>query len=84
MPTNCNAGAAWAAYAARAGMTCLIAMPVGAPPITRAECVATGAELYLIDGLIGDAGRWLGATLRTRTGYQDVSTLKEPYRIEGK
>jgi threonine synthase len=84
MPTNGNAGAAWAAYAARAGMTCLIAMPVGAPSITRAECVATGAELYLIDGLIGDAGRWLGATLRTRTGYQDVSTLKEPYRIEGK
>ena len=84
MPTNGNAGAAWAAYAARAGMTCLIAMPVGAPSITRAECVATGAELHLIDGLIGDAGRWLGATLRTRTGYQDVSTLKEPYRIEGK
>jgi threonine synthase len=84
MPTNGNAGAAWATYAARAGMTSLIAMPVGAPAITRTECVATGAELYLIDGLIGDAGRWIGATLRTRTGYQDVSTLKEPYRIEGK
>jgi threonine synthase len=84
MPTNGNAGAAWATYAARAGMTSLIAMPVGAPAITRAECVATGAELYLIDGLIGDAGRWIGATLQTRTGYQDVSTLKEPYRIEGK
>jgi threonine synthase len=84
MPTNGNAGAAWAAYAARAGLTALIAMPVGAPPITRTECVATGAELHLIDGLIPDAARWLGAELRTRTGYQDVSTLKEPYRIEGK
>jgi threonine synthase len=84
MPTNGNAGAAWAAYAARAGLTALIAMPVGAPSITRTECVATGAELHLIDGLIPDAARWLGAELRTRTGYQDVSTLKEPYRIEGK
>jgi threonine synthase len=84
MPTNGNAGAAWATYAARAGLTSLIAMPVGAPAITRTECVAAGAELVLIDGLIPDAGRWIGAALRERTGYQDVSTLKEPYRIEGK
>src|SRR4051794_4992227 len=84
MPTNGNAGAAWAAYAARAGMTCLIAMPVGAPAITRTECVAAGAELYLVDGLIGDAGKIINAAVGERDGYQEVSTLKEPYRLEGK
>ena len=84
MPTNGNAGSAWAAYAARAGLTSLIAMPVGAPVITRTECVAAGAELYLVDGLIGDAGKLIAAAVRERGGYQEVSTLKEPYRIEGK
>jgi threonine synthase len=84
MPTNGNAGAAWATYAARAGMSCLIAMPVDAPAITRTECVATGAELYLVDGLIGDAGKLVIAAVRQRSGYQEVSTLKEPYRLEGK
>ncbi|MFI6344376.1 threonine synthase [Streptomyces sp. NPDC050560] len=84
MPTNGNAGAAWAVYAARAGMRSLIAMPVDAPPITRAECVVAGAELYLVDGLIGDAGKLVNAAVRERDGYQEVSTLKEPYRLEGK
>jgi threonine synthase len=84
MPTNGNAGAAWAAYAARAGMRSLIAMPVDAPAITRAECVAAGAELYLVDGLIGDAGKLVNAAVAARDGYQEVSTLKEPYRLEGK
>ncbi|GGK24742.1 threonine synthase [Pilimelia terevasa] len=84
MPTNGNAGAAWAAYAARAGMAALIAMPVDAPPITRAECLATGAELYLVDGLIGDAGKLIHAAVPERPGYQEVSTLREPYRLEGK
>jgi threonine synthase len=84
MPTNGNAGAAWATYAARAGMDSLIVMPVGAPRITRAECQAAGAELYLVDGLIGDAGRVVAAALPARPRYQDVSTLKEPYRLEGK
>jgi threonine synthase len=84
MPTNGNAGAAWAAYAARAGMTSLIAMPVDAPAITRAECVVAGAELYLVDGLIGDAGRLVNAAVRARSDYQEVSTLREPYRLEGK
>src|SRR3954451_14081499 len=84
MPTNGNAGAAWAAYAARAGLSCLIAMPVDAPAITRTECVATGAELYLVDGLIGDAGKLINAAVRERPGVQEVSTLKEPYRLEGK
>lgn len=84
MPTNGNAGAAWAVYAARAGMRSLIAMPVDAPEITRTECVVAGAELYLVDGLIGDAGKIVAAAVAERTGYQEVSTLKEPYRLEGK
>lgn len=84
MPTNGNAGAAWALYAARAGMRSLIAMPTDAPSITRAECVVAGAELYLVDGLIGDAGKLINAAVADRSGYQEVSTLKEPYRLEGK
>jgi threonine synthase len=84
MPTNGNAGAAWAAYAARAGMRSLIAMPVDAPVITRAECAVAGAELYLVDGLIGDAGKLVNTAVTARGGYQEVSTLKEPYRLEGK
>jgi threonine synthase len=84
MPTNGNAGAAWAAYAARAGVRSLIVMPAGAPAVTMAECAAAGAELYLFDGLIGDAGRLVAEALPARAGYQDVSTLKEPYRVEGK
>jgi threonine synthase len=84
MPTNGNAGAAWAQYAARAGMRSLIAMPVDAPVITRAECAVAGAELYLVDGLIGDAGKLINTAVTARGGYQEVSTLKEPYRLEGK
>ncbi len=84
MPTNGNAGAAWASYAARAGLASLIVMPVAAPAITRAECAAAGAELYLVDGLIGDAAALVSGALPARPGYQDVATLREPYRIEGK
>ncbi|MDW5329766.1 threonine synthase [Plantactinospora sp. KLBMP9567] len=89
MPTNGNAGAAWATYAARAGLRATIAMPLGAPTITRRECVAAGAELHLIDGLISDAGRYVGNLIADSAGSPDgeifdVSTLKEPYRLEGK
>lgn len=84
MPTNGNAGAAWATYAARGGMRSLIAMPRDAPMITRRECVMAGAELHVIDGHIGQCGQFVAEQLRARTGYQDVSTLKEPYRLEGK
>ena len=84
MATNGNAGAAWAAYAARAGLRSLIVMPDGAPEITYAECAAAGAEVYLADGVIGDAARIVAAAVPDRPGYQDVSTLKEPYRLEGK
>jgi threonine synthase len=84
MPTNGNAGAAWSVYAARAGLGSLVVMPVDAPEITRRECVAAGAELYLVDGLINHAGALVNAAVEERGGYQEVSTLKEPYRIEGK
>jgi threonine synthase len=84
MPTNGNAGAAWSAFCARASLPFLVAMPVSAPEITRSECVVTGAEIYLVDGLIGDAGRALAPVVQGRDGWLDVSTLKEPYRLEGK
>ena len=83
MPTNGNAGAAWSAYAARAGMRALVVMPVDAPDICRRECTAAGAELYLVDGLIGDAGAIVAGEVGGG-GWFDVSTLKEPYRLEGK
>ncbi len=83
MPTNGNAGAAWAVYAARAGLKACIVMPEDAPAITRREVSAAGAELYLVDGLISDAGRLVG-DLVSRTGWFEASTLKEPYRLEGK
>lgn len=84
MPTNGNAGAAWASYAARAGLRSLIVMPTGAPVITRRECEMAGAELHLVDGHIGDAGARVKELIAERGGYQDTSTLREPYRIEGK
>lgn len=83
MPTNGNAGAAWATYAARAGIETLIVMPKDAPSIPRGECAISGARLYLVDGLIGDAGAMVAAALQEQ-GYADASTLKEPYRLEGK
>ena len=84
MSSNGNAGAAWAAYAARAGMPSLVVMAARAPAITRAECTAAGAELQVAGGDIADAGRLVAAAVAARAGYQDVSTLREPYRLEGK
>jgi threonine synthase len=85
LPTNGNAGAAWAAYAARAGVRATVAMPAGAPDITRRECLAAGARVELVDGLIGDAGRVIAAVVADAAGeIFDVSTLREPYRVEGK
>ncbi|MCZ8511542.1 threonine synthase [Paenibacillus filicis] len=83
MPTNGNAGAAWALYAARAGIRASIVMPVGAPLITRNECAVSGANLNLVKGLISDAGKIVGQAVKEH-GLYDASTLKEPYRIEGK
>jgi threonine synthase len=85
LPTNGNAGAAWATYAARAGVRATVAMPAGAPDITRRECLAAGARVELVDGLIGDAGRVIAAVVADAAGeIFDVSTLREPYRVEGK
>ncbi|MEU1751106.1 threonine synthase [Micromonospora matsumotoense] len=85
MPTNGNAGAAWATYAARAGLAATIVMPLDAPAICRRECVAAGADLRLVDGLIGDAGRWVAELVADADGAVfDAGTLREPYRLEGK
>ncbi|MEG6616827.1 threonine synthase [Peptococcaceae bacterium 1198_IL3148] len=83
MPTNGNAGAAWSTYGARAGIKSVIVMPEDAPEITRNECAITGADLYLVNGLISDAGKIVARAVK-KYGWFDVSTLKEPYRIEGK
>src|SRR5699024_682702 len=83
MPTNGNAGAAWGLYAARAGITSTIVMPEDAPKITRNEVALSGANLYLVNGLISDAGKIVGKAVKDYNLY-DASTLKEPYRIEGK
>jgi threonine synthase len=83
MPTNGNAGAAWAAYAARAGLQALVFMPVTAPQVAKDECAALGGALLLVDGLIDDAGALAGRLAREGEWF-DASTLKEPYRIEGK
>ena len=83
MPTNGNAGGAWSAYAARAGMTAHLVMPRTAPHVNRLESVMTGADVRLVDGLISDAGKIVARAV-ARGGVFDASTLKEPYRIEGK
>lgn len=83
MPTNGNAGASWALYCAAAGLKAVIVMPEDAPPIPRGECAISGADLYLVNGLISDAGKIVAKAV-TDYGWFDASTLKEPYRIEGK
>ncbi|MDR1066819.1 MAG: threonine synthase [Clostridiales bacterium] len=83
MPTNGNAGAAWALYGARAGIDVKIIMPEDAPVITRNECAAAGADLRLVKGLISDCGKIVARSVLAN-GWFDASTLKEPYRIEGK
>ena len=83
MPTNGNAGAAWAVYCAQAGIRSVIVMPQDAPPIPRGECAIAGADLYLVNGLISDAGKIVARAV-AEFGWFDASTLKEPYRIEGK
>jgi threonine synthase len=83
LPTAGNAGGAAAAYAARAGLRCVIAMPRDTPAAIVLECRAFGAEVHLIDGLISDCGGFIANNAAVR-GWYEVSTLKEPYRIEGK
>ncbi len=83
MPTAGNAGGAWAAYAAKAGLGMYVVMPIDAPDLPKKECVASGAVTYLVKGLISDAGKIVGQAAKAQ-GWFDASTLKEPYRIEGK
>ena len=83
MPTNGNAGAAMAAYAARAGMESFVFCPDDTPPVNVGEIAAQGAHVWLVNGLINDCGR-IVAEGKQAMGWFDVSTLKEPYRIEGK
>jgi threonine synthase len=83
LPTNGNAGAAWAAYAARAEMRAHIVMSRDAPPIHRRECSMAGAEVHLVDGSIADAGK-VSAGLVSSRGCYDASGFREPHRIEGK
>lgn len=83
LPTAGNAGGAAAAYAAQAGMACVIAMPVDTPMAIVLESRACGADVRLINGLISDCGAFIAKQAPTH-GWFEVSTLKEPYRIEGK
>ena len=83
MPTAGNAGGAWSAYAARGGLRMHVVMPEDAPEINHLETGAAGAELRTVDGLISDAGKVVAGEVQAR-GWFDASTLKEPYRIEGK
>ncbi|MBK7601241.1 MAG: threonine synthase [Acidobacteria bacterium] len=83
IPSAGNAAGAMAAYAARAGMEAHVFMPVDTPVANRIECVELGAHVTLINGLITDCGAEV-AKRKEAEGWFDVSTLKEPYRIEGK
>src|ERR1700733_10320310 len=83
MPTNGNAGAAMAAYCARAGMKAYVFCPDDTPAVNVREIAMQGAEVFLVDGLIDDCGR-LVAEGEKEVGWFNCSTLREPYRIEGK
>jgi threonine synthase len=83
MPTNGNAGAALAAYGARAGMEIIVFCPDDTPEINVREIAAYGARVYRVNGLIDDCGKLVGEGAREGRWF-DMSTLKEPYRIEGK
>ena len=82
-PSAGNAGGALAAYAAAAGARSTVVMPADAPEANMVEVLVTGADLILLDGLISDCGR-LSRMISEATGAFDLSTLKEPYRVEGK
>jgi len=83
VPSAGNAAGALSAYAARAGLECFIFMPRDTPRANVVECEQTGASVTLMDGLITDCGAEVGRR-KEAEGWFDVSTLKEPYRVEGK
>lgn len=83
IPSAGNAGGATAAYAARAGLPAHIFMPKDVPRANYVECKVLGAQVELVDGLISDCGKIVGSR-KEAEGWFDISTLKEPYRVEGK
>lgn len=83
MPTAGNAGGAWSAYAAKAGIELVVAMPQDAPDLAKKEAFIYGSKTYLVKGLISDAGKIIAKGVK-KYGWFDAATLKEPYRIEGK
>ncbi|MGB9269635.1 MAG: threonine synthase [Pseudolabrys sp.] len=83
IPTNGNAGAALAAYASRAGIKTTIFCPEDTPEVNVSEIALQGATVYRVNGLIDDCGKIVGEG-KAKVGWFDTSTLKEPYRIEGK
>ncbi len=83
MPSNGNAGAALAAYCARAGIAAAVFCPADTPAVNIGEIAMQGARVFLVDGLIDDCGR-LVAESETALGWFNCATLREPYRIEGK
>ena len=83
IPTNGNAGAAMAAYARQAGMRATVLCPFDTPDINIREIQLQGGDTYMVNGLINDCGKIVGEG-KGQVGWFDISTLKEPYRIEGK
>ncbi|MGO1119247.1 threonine synthase [Rhodovibrionaceae bacterium A322] len=83
IPTNGNAGAAMAAYARRAGQRATVLCPSDTPDINIREIQQQGAQVWKVNGLINDCGKIVGGG-KEKVGWFDISTLKEPYRIEGK
>jgi threonine synthase len=83
IPSAGNAGGSLSAYAARAGIEAYVFMPKDTPAANQIEARQYGAQLTLVDGLINDCGRLI-AERKAAEGWFDVSTLKEPYRVEGK
>src|SRR2546428_2322792 len=83
IPSAGNAGGAAAVYAARAGLPCAVVVPRGTPPAAIAEAQIAGAHVFTVEGSIANAGKVV-ATIAPQLGWFDLSTLKEPYRLEGK
>jgi len=83
IPSAGNAGGAAAVYAARCGLPCAVIVPRDTPPAAVAEALIGGAHVFTVEGSIADAGK-IVAKLAPQIGWFDLSTLKEPYRLEGK
>ncbi|RLG45085.1 MAG: threonine synthase, partial [Thermoproteota archaeon] len=85
LPSAGNAAAALSFYCAKAGIRAHVFMPEDSPDVTKRECIVSGADVHLIKGTIADAGKVAKAKAKAKEqGWFDMSTLKEPYRLEGK